>query len=122
MPDGALRCLIVQPIDPQGEARLREAGVALRHADSPAMASVARQIGDCDAVITRSAGLSREAMASAPRLRVIGNHGVGLNAVDVAAATELGIPVVNTPGANADSVAELAVALTLGLAKQLSAG
>ena len=113
------RCLVVQPIHPDGVDRLNDAGIDVVHASAPDMPSVAREIGDATAVITRNAGLDRRAIDAAPRLKVIGNHGVGLDPVDVARATELGVCVVSTPGANAQSVAELAVALALAVAKQI---
>ena len=58
-------------------------------------------------------------MAKAPRLRVIGRAGVGVDNIDAAAATRRGIVVMNTPGANAVAVAELTIALMLGLARKL---
>ena len=116
------RCLVIQPIHEAGLAVLRAAGVEPVTAPSPDMPSVARAIVACDAVITRNAGLDRQAMDAAPRLRVIGNHGVGLDPVDLDHARRLGIPVVNTPHANALAVAEHAAALALGLAKRLADG
>lgn len=116
------RCLIIQPIHDDGLAVLRAAGIEPVTAAAPDMLSVAREIRDCDAVITRNAGLDRRAMDAAPRLRVIGNHGVGLDPVDLDHARRLGILVVNTPHANAIGVAEHAVALVLGLAKRLGDG
>ena len=112
-------CLLVQPIHEAGVARLRAAGVEPRLASDPAMRVVAAEIGDVVAVITRNAGLDRQALDAAARLRVIGNHGVGVDPVDVPHATRLGIPVVNTPGANAVSVAEWTVTLTLAVIKRL---
>ena len=58
---------------------------------------------DADALIVRAAPakiVNKAVMEAAPRLKVIGRTGVGYDSVDVDAATELGIPVVNTPGAN----------------------
>jgi D-3-phosphoglycerate dehydrogenase len=100
-------CLIVQPIHPTGEDLLRVNGFAPRLASKSDMASVAREIGDAVAVITRSAGLNAAVMDAAPQLRAIGSHGVGVNAIDVEHATRLGIPVFNTPDANRASVATL---------------
>jgi D-3-phosphoglycerate dehydrogenase len=57
-------------------------------------------------------------MRACPRLRVIGRHGVGLDTVDLPAATRLGIPVVHAPGSNSDAVAEHAVMLMLVAAKR----
>jgi D-3-phosphoglycerate dehydrogenase / 2-oxoglutarate reductase len=60
-----------------------------------------------------------EVLAAAPKLRVIGRSGVGVDEIDVAEATRRGIPVVVTPNANADAVASGALALLLALAKRL---
>ncbi len=117
-----VRCLVVQPIHEEGLAVLRAAGVEPVSVSTPDMLTVARAITECDAVITRNAGLDRQAMDAAPRLRVIGNHGVGLDPVDLGHARRLGIPVVNTPHANTTAVAEHAAALVLGLAKRLGDG
>jgi phosphoglycerate dehydrogenase-like enzyme len=64
-----------------------------------------------------SAGL----LDAAPRLRVIGRTGVGVDGIDLAAATARGIPVVITPGANAEAMAEGTIALLLALIKRLPA-
>ncbi|MBV7486493.1 hydroxyacid dehydrogenase [Bordetella sp. BOR01] len=113
-----MKCLIVQPIHEQGLAMLRTAGIACATPASPSMADVAQAIADCDAVITRNAGLDARAIEAATRLRVIGNHGAGTNMIDLAAAERLGIPVVSTPGANAHSVAELALSMMMALVKR----
>lgn len=113
-----MKCLIVQPIHEQGLALLRQAGIDCVTPDSATMVEVARAIPACEAVITRNAGLDGAAIAAAARLRIIGSHGAGTNMVDVAAATAAGIPVVNTPGANARSVAELVIAMALALVKR----
>ena len=117
-----LRCLIVQPMHDAGLALLRDAGVEPVPASGADMRTVAREIVDCHAVITRNAGLDRAAMDAAPHLLVIGNHGVGVDPIDLPHAATLGIPVVNTPHANAIAVAEHATALVLALAKQLADG
>lgn len=114
-----MRCLIVQPIHPAGLALLERAGITPVTATAPDMATIAQEIAGCEAVITRNAGLSAAAIAAAPGLRVIGNHGVGTNAIDLTAAAQAGIPVVFTPLANVQSVAELAIAQMLALAKRL---
>jgi D-3-phosphoglycerate dehydrogenase / 2-oxoglutarate reductase len=118
----SLQCLIVQPIHADGLAVLEAAGVVPVSASASTMNVVAREIADADAVITRNAGLDRAAIDAAPRLRVIGNHGVGLDPVNVAHASALGIAVVFTPAANAVAVAEHAVGLVLAVAKQLLEG
>lgn len=115
MPD----CFIVQPIHPAGLERLRAGGVTPRIATAADMATVAREMPGCAAVITRNAGLDAAAMDAAPELRVIANHGVGTNKIDLKHAATLGIPTVFTPTANARSVAEHAIALMLALARKV---
>lgn len=65
--------------------------------------------------------VSASLLEAAPRLRVIGRTGVGVDRIDLEAATARGIPVVITPGANADAVAEGTIALLLSLVKRLPA-
>ncbi len=79
-----------------------------------------RQIETAHAVIVRSARLTRETLSRASRLRIIAKHGVGLDNIDTAAARERGIVVTYTPEANAQSVAEHAIALILALARRLN--
>ena len=74
---------------------------------------------DASAILVRSALVTREMMQNAPKLEVIAKHGVGYDNIDVAAATEMKIPVIITPEANSDSVAELAIAMMLSLARKL---
>lgn len=114
-------CLIVQPIHPSGIAMLEAAGIQTRKASSADMKVVAREIADCDAVITRNAGLDTAAIDAAVQLKVIANHGVGTNKIDVAHANDLAIPIVFTPTANARSVAEHAVMMMLAVGKRLLA-
>ena len=111
-------CFIVQPIHLAGIERLNAAGVATRLASAADMATVAREIGDSVAVITRNAGLDAAAMDAAPALKVIANHGVGTNKIDLDHAGRLNIPTVFTPTANARSVAEQAIALMLAVARR----
>src|SRR5580692_5097078 len=75
---------------------------------------------DADALVVRSAVQVDDAlMEKAPKLRVIGRAGVGVDNIDAEAATRRGIVVMNTPGANAVAVAELTLGLMLALARKL---
>src|ERR1017187_7416416 len=77
---------------------------------------------DADALVVRSAVQVDDAlMEKAPKLRVIGRAGVGVDNIDAEAATRRGIVVMNTPGANAVAVAELTIGLMLALARKLPA-
>ncbi|MFZ4287167.1 hydroxyacid dehydrogenase [Variovorax sp. HJSM1_2] len=71
------------------------------------------------AVISRTVELSATAIASCPTLKVISKHGVGVSNIDVAAASARRIPVYVTPGANAQSVAELTLGLMLAAARKI---
>ncbi len=83
---------------------------------------LAAALADADGLVVRSAVQVDDAlMEHAPKLRVIGRAGVGVDNIDAEAATRRGIVVMNTPGANAVAVAELTVALMLGLARKLPA-
>ncbi len=80
----------------------------------------ARHLECADALLVRSAvQVTREVLAKAPRLRVIGRAGVGVDNVDLDAATEAGVLVMNTPGGNAISVAEHTLALMLAMARHI---
>ncbi len=82
--------------------------------------SLADELNDADGLVVRSAVQADEAlMEHAPKLRVIGRAGVGVDNIDADAATRRGIVVMNTPGANAIAVAELTIALALALGRQL---
>jgi D-3-phosphoglycerate dehydrogenase len=83
---------------------------------------LAAALADADALVVRSAVQADDAlMERAPKLRVIGRAGVGVDNIDAAAATRRGIVVMNTPGANAVAVAELTIGLMLALARKLPA-
>ncbi len=83
---------------------------------------LAGDLANADALVVRSATkVTAPLIAAAPRLRVIARAGTGVDNVDVAAASARGIVVMNAPGANSISVAELAVGLILSLARHLPA-
>jgi D-3-phosphoglycerate dehydrogenase / 2-oxoglutarate reductase len=73
-----------------------------------------------DAVISRTVELSAAAIDACPTLKVVSKHGVGVSNIDVGACTRRGIPVYVTPGANAQSVAELAFGLMLAAARRIA--
>jgi D-3-phosphoglycerate dehydrogenase / 2-oxoglutarate reductase len=80
--------------------------------------NLASALPDADALIVRSAvNINGEVLRHAGKLRVIGRAGVGVDNIDLEAATKAGIAVMNTPGANAVAVAEHTLALMLALAR-----
>ena len=84
--------------------------------------ALAQAIADADAVLVRSATkITRDSLARADRLKVIGRAGVGVDTIDVEAATERGIAVLTAPSGNTTSAAELTMALILSLVRRIPA-
>ncbi|MGN6242948.1 MAG: phosphoglycerate dehydrogenase [Motilibacteraceae bacterium] len=93
----------------------------VRHCDGADRSALLPALADADALLVRSATqVDAEAIAAAPRLRVVARAGVGLDNVDVPAATQAGVMVVNAPTSNIVSAAELAVGLMLSCARNIS--
>ncbi len=93
----------------------------IRHCDGANRAELLSAIADVDAILVRSATkVNAEALAAARRLRVVARAGVGLDNVDVPAATKAGVMVVNAPTSNITSAAELAVGLLLACARNIA--
>ena len=92
----------------------------IREVDGTDRAALLDALADADALLVRSATLvDAEAIAAARRLRVIARAGVGLDNVDIPAATKAGVMVVNAPTSNIVSAAELAIGHLLALARHL---
>jgi len=117
------RVLLADNIDSEGLEPLRADGrFELEVRTGLKGEELARAIAGFDAVIVRSATrITREALAYADRLKVIGRAGVGVDNIDVEAATERGIAVLNAPSGNTISAAELTMALLLALVRRIPA-
>lgn len=118
-----MKIVVPEKVSPRGLAELR-AQPGWQVVELPAASaqdgSLARELADADALIVRSAvKVTAELLAQAPRLKVVGRAGVGVDNVDLEAATRKGVVVMNTPGGNAVSVAELALGMMIALARQL---
>ena len=93
----------------------------IRHCDGADRAELLAALAEVDALLVRSATkVDAEALAAAHRLKVVARAGVGLDNVDVKAATQNGVMVVNAPTSNIVSAAELAVALMLAAARHVA--
>lgn len=114
------KVLVCDPLDEAALARLRaRAEVSYRPEISPE--ELLEAVAAYDAVIVRSrTRLTGEVLARAEKLRVIGRAGSGLDNIDLDAARARGVVVLNVPGANANAVAELTLALMLLLARRLT--
>lgn len=112
------RILLTEPIQQSGMELLRErADVVLAEDASPQ--ALRALIRNADGLIARNTEVSAETLNMAKNLKVIASHGAGTDHIDVDAATRAGIYVVNTPGANAESVAEAVVGLLLAGSRRL---
>jgi len=76
-------------------------------------------VRDIDGIIAGVDEISAEVLEAAPRLKVISRYGVGVDGIDIEAATKKGIVVTNTPGANSSAVAELTIGLVIALARRI---
>jgi D-3-phosphoglycerate dehydrogenase len=113
------KVLLYEEMHEAGKTLLREKAEIL-FAGSLEEASLIKEAKEVDGIIIRANGrVTRKIMESAPKLKVIGRHGVGVENIDLEAATEKGIWVVNTPDANDLSVAEHFFGLALILSKML---
>lgn len=113
-----MKILVAEPLAPAGLELLRaQAGWDVVVSDPK---TYEPHLADCDALLVRSAvKVNKDVLARAPKLRVIGRAGVGVDNVDLPSATEAGVLVMNTPGGNAISVAEHTIALMLNMARSV---
>jgi D-3-phosphoglycerate dehydrogenase / 2-oxoglutarate reductase len=113
-----MNILVAEPLSPAGIELLQSQKGWTTIVSSPK--EYACHLADADALVVRSAvQVTADVLAKAPKLRVIGRAGVGTDNVDLEAATAAGVLVMNTPGGNAASVAEHAVALMLAMARHI---
>src|SRR6185369_3804314 len=114
------RILIADSLDPSGLALLRESGAEVHLLTAEEKPRIKELLPDFDALVVRSATtVTAELLQAGKRLKVVGRAGIGVDNVDVAAATDLGILVVNAPTANLMSATEHTFALLLSLARRV---
>jgi len=112
--------LLYEPIQECGLEVLRAVG-EVRMASATDEESIIAEIGDIDGVVIRSrGGMTRRILENAPNLKVVGRHGVGVDNVDLQAATDHSVQVVNTPTATVEGVAEHTVGMMIALSKRLN--
>ena len=117
-----MKVIVCDPISPKGIEVLQQ------HASlevvvlpkPPGEAELLSLVKDAAALVVRSeTKVTRNVMAAAPELKVVGRAGVGVDNVDVEAATERGVIVMNTPGGNTISTAELTFSMLMALARKI---
>ncbi|MDS0261038.1 hydroxyacid dehydrogenase [Haloarcula sp. S1CR25-12] len=107
--------LVPEQIDPSGPESVADFAECTGMDEYGSVEAALADIGRYDAVVVRVAELDADVLARADRLQIIAKHGAGLDNVDIDAASERGIVVCNTPGANSRSVAEHALSLLFAL-------
>jgi D-3-phosphoglycerate dehydrogenase len=117
----AMRVVIAEPFADLGRAVLHEHGIDVVSCVGRPREELLAALQDADGLIVRSeTRVDRDLLACAPRIRVVGRAGVGVDAIDVDAATEAGIVVVNTPAANTIAATEQTFALMLGVIRNVA--
>lgn len=107
-----MKVYLNDPIAPSAVERLKKYVEIVDDFDHPE---------ELDAIIVRQQFCPADVIRKAKKCRLIQQHGVGLERIDTAAASECGIPVRNTPGVNSRSVAEYAVAMMMDLSRKVTA-
>lgn len=117
-----MKVLVCDPVSPKGIALLQQrpefsvVTLPKKHAEAELLPLVA----DAVAIVVRSeTKITRKVVEAAPQLRVVGRAGVGVDNIDVEAATQRGIVVMNTPGGNTISTAELTFSMLMALARKI---
>lgn len=114
------RILIADSLDPAGLTLLAESGAEVRQVEPDERPRLAEILPGYDALVVRSSTrVTAELLAAGERLKVVGRAGIGVDNVDVAAATERGVLVVNAPTANLISATEHTFALMLAVARRV---
>ncbi len=108
--DPALRKALEDAVE---EVRYNPLGRPLKASELKGM------VRDIDGIIAGVDEINEEVVGAAPRLKVISRYGVGVDGIDIEAATSRGIVVTNTPGANTSAVAELTIGLMIALARKI---
>src|SRR2546425_3649479 len=117
-----MNVLICDPISPKGIALLRQRSefkvtVLDKRLSEAELLPI---VGEVEAMVVRSeTKITRKVMEAAPKLEVVGRAGVGVDNVDVEAATQRGIVVMNTPSGNTISTAELTFSMLMALARKI---
>ena len=115
-----MKVLIADTILPVCSEVLKRAGIEADHRPGITGSDLLAAVADVEGIVVRSdTRITEEVMRRAPKLRVVGRAGAGVDNIDVAAATKRGIVVMNAPGENTISAAEHTLSLMLALARQI---
>lgn len=113
-----MKVLITEPIDKKGIEYLTEQGYEIKMGSGITEEMLIQEAADCDAILTRNGNITEKVLTMCENLKVVSMHGVGVDCIDVEAATKRGIQITNAAESNQRSVAEYAIGLILMLAKK----
>lgn len=113
------KVLIPQEIAREGVEALIGAGHEIRMGTGLSEKELMAEAADCDAILLRTAAVTRRVLEAGTKLKIVARHGAGYNNVDIKAAEELGIWVTNTPDATTGSVAEFTIGAILSAARRM---
>lgn len=113
-----MKVYLGEVIHPDAVALLEKHAQVIRPKDNSRQAYL-EALQEIDGMVARKVHVGAEEMDRARKMKIIARHGVGLDSVDLAEATRRGILVTNTPGANRESVSELALCFMLALARRI---
>lgn len=114
------KILLTEDIDIDAKQYLNSLGYELKLATNISETNLINEVENCDAILVRMAVITEKIMQVSKKLKVISKFGVGVDNIDVDAASKLGIHVTNCPESNKNTVAEYTLGLILTLAKQFS--
>ncbi len=113
------KVFVTEAIHPEAMAIL-EKSVQVIRARGASPEAFLEALSEAEGVILRKSRITAQQMKHAPRLRIIARHGVGFDTVDIKEATRRGIIVTNTPGANTESVAEVAIGFMISCLRRFN--
>ena len=118
-----VKVLISEKIDPLCPQIFKEAGFTVDIKTDLSPQELAETVGQYDGLVVRSSTkVTADVLAKAGKLKVVGRAGAGVDTIDVEAATKAGVLVMNTPGQNANGVAELVFVHMLALIRKVVPG
>ena len=114
-----MKVLVTDPISDAGLARLRDAGYEVVTDYDVDTEGVIEQIADVNGLLVRGTEITREVFEAAPNLQIVSRAGIGVDNIDIPAATDHGVIVANAPRGNVRAAAELTIGLAFSVASQV---